>query len=234
MRHDVVQLPGDLRPLIGQRPLDLLGLLRRGGCRLLRGPLGLLGGVHPAGPGVLPGQPAEQHHGHAGDGAHDYLVAASDDGGGQDRAGHEADDDQRGPAGGDGGDGVQGHGDIDDRPSSCPQVQGRQRDGEDERQRGAGKPPPERRGHGGHGVRHPAAGVPCGSRCPGRPVRYEKSEGDGDQHDRDHVYGHQLGFGEAVGGQAAEQGQIPVGARSRGTHGPDGSAGSGSRHAPGG
>lgn len=37
-RHDVVQLPGDLRPLIGQRPPDLLGSLRRGGCRLLRGP----------------------------------------------------------------------------------------------------------------------------------------------------------------------------------------------------
>ena len=65
--------------------------------------------------------------------AYQCLVAASDDGGGQDRAGHEADDDQRGPAGGDGGDGVQGHDDIDDSPSSCPQVQGRQRDGEDER-----------------------------------------------------------------------------------------------------
>ncbi len=138
--------------------------------------------------------------------AYQCLVAASDDGGGQDRAGHEADDDQRGPAGGDGGDGVQGHGDIGDSPSSCPQVQRRQRGEQDERQRGAGEPPPERRGHGGHGVRHPAAGVPCGSRCPGRPVRYEKSEGNGYQRDRDHVYGHQPGFGEAVGGQAAEQG----------------------------
>ena len=42
VRHDVVQFPRDLRPLIGHGPADLLGPLRLGGGRLLRGPLGLL------------------------------------------------------------------------------------------------------------------------------------------------------------------------------------------------
>ena len=46
------------RSLVGQGPADLLGPLGRRGGRLLRGPLGLLRGVDPAGPRVLPGHPA--------------------------------------------------------------------------------------------------------------------------------------------------------------------------------
>jgi hypothetical protein len=131
--HDVVKLPGDLRALLGQRLADLLGSFRLGGRRLLRGPLRLLAGVHPAGPRVLPGQPAEQHHRHPADAGRDDLLAAADDGGGQDRAGHEADNDHRGPAGGDGNDGVEGQRDIERDPVPCSQAHGHQHDGEDQR-----------------------------------------------------------------------------------------------------
>jgi hypothetical protein len=73
--HDVVQFPSDLRPLVGQGPADLLHLLSRGGRCLLRGSLGPLAGVHPAGPRIFPGQPAEQHQSHASDGGRDYGPA---------------------------------------------------------------------------------------------------------------------------------------------------------------
>ena len=174
--HDVVQFPGDLGPLVGHGPADLRRPLRLCGSRLLRGPLGLLRRVHPAGPGVLRGQPAQQYQDHTAVGRQDHHGATPGDGGGQHRAGHEAGDDQRGTAGGDGHDGVEGHGDIEGgRPASL-QAQAQHRSGKDDRQRAARQPPPQQDNHGGHGEGHPAGGVPGGSGQRGRAHRPRKTK----------------------------------------------------------
>ena len=113
MGHDVMKLPGDLGSLVGDCVADLIGPLRGGRRCPFRGPFGLLAGIRPACLRILPGQPAQQHHSDAAYGGRDDLAAAPDEVAGQDHASREADDDQRGPAGRDGHDGVKSHHDKD-------------------------------------------------------------------------------------------------------------------------